>query len=474
MDKLIHSDVMPEGFDHCLTVMADADVFSKAASAAHFDWAKDPDLHPPKGHVGVHLIALGDSEHFGFNRNGDGFPKHACKAHHESFVKHAGVYRHHRNKDKTKSLGIVKRSGYNEPQARVELFLHVDEKKAADELTRWEKEGEAPFSMGCRVPNDRCSRCNTLRKNPKDTNQCDHVRYELGKVAEDGTVTGVYNDKPNFFDISFVARPADRIAWHLSKVAGAAATQDLPSAVELAEAAGLCFPGEEVFGSPKLAQARTFRELEGCIIKTASCTPETEGEAYIKLFASTDPGQVLPDSVLDSLAEFDFKVASASLAAKQIVLDPTSFFKLALGTRQEDWADSVGDAAHTAIKLASGGAFSALEAAGLTKEACASTEYDIGLARPDSMIAGILHRHANMASSDPELAGYRARLAVVDGGVKTAAPALYDPNSADPVANALLAQYCTYKLAAVAAIEHSGRDVDSWKLSAIVASQGFA
>ena len=81
MTKLIHSGALPEYFDTHMTLIEDPARFVKAAaeSGGTFDYEK---LAPPKDHVGIHLIALGDVEHYGFNRNGDGFPKTACEAFH--------------------------------------------------------------------------------------------------------------------------------------------------------------------------------------------------------------------------------------------------------------------------------------------------------------------------------------------------------------------------------------------------------
>ena len=181
------------------------------------------DMKPDDRHVGIHVVALGDAEHYGQNRNGDLFTKKACVEYHPTFVKYGHVFRHHRNKDPETAIGEVKFAAYNEPMGRIELFIHADKEKAAPELERLEKEGEIPFSMACRVPNDRCTICGALRKHAGDESECEHVRDHLGEQYEDGRKVGTYNDEPQFFDISFVGRPADRIAWNL-KVASALPT----------------------------------------------------------------------------------------------------------------------------------------------------------------------------------------------------------------------------------------------------------
>lgn len=107
------------------------------------------ELKPDDRHVGIHVVALGDAEHYPMNRNGDLFPKQACVKYHDTFVKYGHVFRHHRNKDPEKSIGTIKAAAYNEPMGRIELFIHADKEKAAPELERLEKEGEIPFSMAC-------------------------------------------------------------------------------------------------------------------------------------------------------------------------------------------------------------------------------------------------------------------------------------------------------------------------------------
>ena len=106
-------------------------------------------LKPPKGKTGIHLVALGDSEAYPMNRNGDLFTKEACIKYHQTFVKHGHVFQHHRNKDPKKAIGTIKASAYNPEMHRIELYIWADNEKAKDHLERLEKTGEVPFSMAC-------------------------------------------------------------------------------------------------------------------------------------------------------------------------------------------------------------------------------------------------------------------------------------------------------------------------------------
>lgn len=106
-------------------------------------------LKPPKGKTGIHLVALGDSEAYPMNRNGDLFTKEACIKYHQTFVKHGHVFQHHRNKDPKKAIGTIKAAAYNPAMHRIELYIWADNEKAKDHLERLEKTGEVPFSMAC-------------------------------------------------------------------------------------------------------------------------------------------------------------------------------------------------------------------------------------------------------------------------------------------------------------------------------------
>lgn len=177
------------------------------------------ELRPPKGHTGVHLVAYGDFERWGANRNGDSFPTAASRRYHDTFTKYARVYRNHANKDPRKAIGDVLRSAHNPGSHRVELFVAMHNDKAGAELQRLATDGELPWSMGCKVPGDRCSVCQRFRKNASDPRQCADVRDHLGDVLADGQIVAVHNDNPIFYDISPVPRGADRTAFSM-KVAG--------------------------------------------------------------------------------------------------------------------------------------------------------------------------------------------------------------------------------------------------------------
>ena len=117
-----------------------------------------------KDEVPVHLIALGASEAYGPNRNGDAFKEAACKAYHDTFVKFAKWYRNHKNKAHQGDpfYGYIKQSAYNDAMRRVELIAMLNAEKSAaernggfvadQELEKLAKDEDIPVSMACALP----------------------------------------------------------------------------------------------------------------------------------------------------------------------------------------------------------------------------------------------------------------------------------------------------------------------------------
>lgn len=179
----------------------------------------------------VHLIALGASEAYGPNRNGDGFKEATCRACHDSFVKHAKWYRNHKNKDPLQSYGVVKLSAYNPTMRRVELLVGLNKtKEAADrnkgfiadrELEKLAMGQDLPVSMACRVAFDTCSFCGHNARTRDEyctpsmckAGGCKDNLTRLVKISNDVHHLHVDNPNPGYFDISYVFRPADRIAY---------------------------------------------------------------------------------------------------------------------------------------------------------------------------------------------------------------------------------------------------------------------
>jgi hypothetical protein len=230
--------------------------FVKRAGHQFVDALRNVTFHP--GEVPIHMIAIGATEAYGPNRNGDGFKEACLRKYHNTFTKFARWYRNHSNKDPQKSYGIVKLSAYNERMRRVELIVALNGTKEAaarngglvadQELEKLAKEDDDfGVSMACRVPFDVCSGCHNQARHRGEYCTAQTCKYgglmhNITKVAADGHVLHADNPDPTYFDISKVYRPADRIAFVLGHAK--AASGYVKSGSALAEEAGVGFPFE--------------------------------------------------------------------------------------------------------------------------------------------------------------------------------------------------------------------------------------
>jgi hypothetical protein len=240
---------------------SDMDQFIKRASVQFRDKMASIQLHP--GEVPVHLLAVGATESYGPNRNGDGFRRDVCREYYPTFEKYARWYRHHQNKDPSKSYGTIKMAAFNEPMDRIELLVALNStQEAADrngglvadqEMEKLSSGDDIAVSMACRVSHDICSGCGNKAKTREDYCGPEMCKYgglkdNIAKVFEDGHQLHADNPDPGYFDISQVFRPADRIGYVLGKAAGyeqmlkAASVEGPISGAEWAERLGVSSP----------------------------------------------------------------------------------------------------------------------------------------------------------------------------------------------------------------------------------------
>jgi hypothetical protein len=200
--------------------------FVKRASARFTH--KIASMSPMPGEILIHLLAVGATEAYGPNRNGDGFKEATCRQCHPSFMKFARWYRDHQNKDTTKGRGMIRGTDFNPEMRRIELLVGLNEtKEAADrnhglvadlELEKLNRGEDIPVSMACKVAYDECSGCGNKAKTRADYCGPEMCKYggckdNLAKTFEDGHTLHVENPNAMFFDISDVYRNADRIAF---------------------------------------------------------------------------------------------------------------------------------------------------------------------------------------------------------------------------------------------------------------------
>lgn len=440
MLKLIHTDSFDPLVGTGVTILTDKRDLQKSASTV-FGCNYD-DIKPDKDHVAMHLVAFGDEETYGPNRNADGFPQHASQTYHPTFQKYGHVYEHHRNKDPEKKLGDIVKTAYNDVMNRVELIIHAMVKKAEHHLARAEKEGAVPMSMACSVPNDRCSRCNTLRKTTSDPDQCDHVRYDLGKMGEDGKLTYVHNDEPKFFDISFVTKPADRTAYAFKVASG------FISSTELAENEGIVAPEfleyQSANSQAKLALCKKLAHFEKYFQKIAGRPRTGEEHFYWELRKAAVSS--LPDTTISELRNYPVEVMTPALARRGVILSMRDFYKYAFGDEYKDIRSYV----ERAEALGSAGLFTHLEKSGHLSAACNDGYFERGLTATDVHTA-LATKVACAASFTSPTVNDRAIEITLQGRNPELVFIKYAMEDvvSDKVVSFLLEKYASYKLAAL-------------------------
>lgn len=208
-------------------------------------------LRPQKNKTIIHVIAVGDEEIYGPNRNCDGFSREDNVTAHSSFKDIGHVFKNHQNDDPFKAVGDVMQTAHNNQMSRIELLLALDNAKCYKEVDALESGGDIPVSMGSMQDYDVCSICQ--HKAPTARDHCNHIKQMLGSVFDDGRRVYMKNPKPKYFDISLVFKPADRIAYTLRKVAAA---HGVVGGHELAEAFGI-----RPWNSPKTAALRSLAAM---------------------------------------------------------------------------------------------------------------------------------------------------------------------------------------------------------------------
>ena len=225
------------------------------------------------------------------------------------------------------------------------LFVPVDNVEIVDKKTKVynisveDDESYTVYGLAvhnCRVKNDRCSVCNATRERPGDKSECDHIKYQLGKIAEDGTQIGTYNDEPTWFDISFVGRPADRIAWNLKTASAMPEDLTLNSSVKQAEIEGYVLPDDLAMESESAKRKHEImQKLASAYEKCAAwlsgeSRPTTAHDKYAFELRKL-AGARLDDATLNGLRELDPADAFSALGDAGVLMDAPSFFKYAFG-----------------------------------------------------------------------------------------------------------------------------------------------
>jgi hypothetical protein len=312
-------------------------------------------------HAYLHLITTGAVERYGNNSNGDAFNKEARdlvipdpqygkpsvirldgglkKYHNNTYEKYASVYRNHVNKHKNGvPSGYIVKAAYNEDMDRGELIVGVDKDVWADDLEKVASEKPIYFSMAADVPYDTCSYCGNQATKLSD--YCQHAKYELGTITKEGHQVCVYNDNPQFHDISGVFKPADKIAFALRKVA----SSEVVSSAELARAYGL---------TPRVMTLNKFAGIKGAnmynlLNKLATIEKEILAQPSecpsLDAFSEESGCCELPDELISKLRGHNPNEVFGSLKKHMVMLPFESFLKLVMGQNFSEIASLVPDA----------------------------------------------------------------------------------------------------------------------------------
>ena len=317
----------------------------KVKSAASDTFTRDMlnQYAPDKDHFMLHVVAMGDQETYGPNKNGDGFPKEALEKFHPTFVSDGCFFREHRNRcQETQGIGTIKASAYNPKMRRVELIVHGNKEKAAKEY-EMAKSGKAlSFSMSCRVPYDICSCCEKKASSPK--NYCEHLKHNmLQYLPEFKKYAFAINDKPKFFDISAVAKPADRIAHYLDyafpEQEKRASFNDVITGTQWAEFEGVSLPGKDVVWdaeqSKMLEKLASNEDYIYNILTTKSAHSDPKAH-FVKNVVPNAFGEELQNTDLELLRKLQVGTMCRELAKRASILPFISFTAYATGRTIEE------------------------------------------------------------------------------------------------------------------------------------------
>lgn len=280
--------------------------------------------HKNKDQELLHIIAVGAYEGTGFNRNLDKFAEYWCRKNAHYFVdSDRAVHRHHKNKKNDPKYGNIKVAYYNEPMKRIELVVGLDKDKCADILQEQEKVGHTNWSMASKQKYDVCTLCKHAAYT--DDDRCEHIPSRLGEMTKEGTIIGMDNPDPHWFEISYVRRPADRIGMSLGKVASQHMKPLLPSD-HLAIYTGFEAPQEEApliskHAADKRKLLRKLSELEKHISATS------HKDSIVNLTETEKLANV------DELRQLDVQTFLKYAADNGILLSADNFFSYVFGDK---------------------------------------------------------------------------------------------------------------------------------------------
>ncbi len=201
----------------------------------------------------LHAVALTSTRGGGPNRNGDAYSCMDCEKRADTFRTMGRWYYDHKNKDKSKSYGVIKTAWWDPDMRRVECLVALNKTAEAARrngglvaersLEKLASRGEVDTSMAYKLAADKCSWCGNRaasRKEYCDASSCGAggLKANLGRIVKvAGRLHHLHADNPDgyFHDLSDVGRPADptSAAAPLNATFAKAASIDLGPGVDL-------------------------------------------------------------------------------------------------------------------------------------------------------------------------------------------------------------------------------------------------
>jgi len=313
------------------------------------DWIKTYEDFDHDKYTYVMVVPLGADESWEETINGDAFEReHLSVTHkrygHKTFETDGGAYMHHRNSDPRKSFGDFPLMVFNDRMDRCEGIWRLDNEKAQGTagapglIENYRSGRDAPVSMGCRVPHDRCSVCGNEAKDPSEYCKHPHTPGFGSIMPGTGVKVRVFNPFPLFFDLSGVGLNAAPEATPLgvlfpelmayiksmSKTSGA-----LNSRIVVPSAYVASYHQGRPSGMGKFSGLAPVKISD--MIKNV---PLLEAQVISPLIEDEEP---IPGETLDKMASAcgSHKGVLSNLGALGIALSPAEFSRLALGAEPE-------------------------------------------------------------------------------------------------------------------------------------------
>ena len=282
-------------------------------------------LKPIPGRMYIHVNMLGSSEIYGNTKNGDFFSTETLKKYHKTFqTTPARFFKHHQNKSHSPSFGTCVFSTFNPVMQRIELIVEVDE-TTSKELEDLMAKGMYPkTSMACRLPYDRCSICGNKARTRME--YCKHLSTEMNKLYPDGRKVVAHNeDNVQWFDCSWVIRPADPTSSILTKVADS--------------------DNIRILGAAERAELENYTEKKAAIRKWADIIKEisNEGEVIGNASLILNKTKDLPVSLIPILAHYPLNESLTALAVLGISPSISFLSELVAKTHLGDGYEGIGE-----------------------------------------------------------------------------------------------------------------------------------